>query len=82
MKQLMNRFWLPTPKKMRKLGYSILAGCTLLAGGGLVLMDEMQEIFSPTEMKIIIGSVMALGFLAKVTTSFFTEDQDENSKRL
>lgn len=77
MKQLLNQFWLPTPKKMRKIGYSILATCTMLGTGGLIAMDDLQEIFSPGEMKWIIGIVFILGAIGKAITSFFTEDESE-----
>lgn len=73
MKQLINRFWLPTPKKMRKLGYAILAGCTMLSITGTIAIDELMKVFSPVEIKIMIGLPMVLGFVGKIITSFFTE---------
>jgi hypothetical protein len=80
MKKLIDRFSKPTPARMRKIGYSILSACLLIAGGGLVVMDDMQEIFSPIEMKIIIGSLMAAGFIGKFITSFFTEENNDDTK--
>jgi hypothetical protein len=83
MKKLFARFWHPTPVKMRKIGYSILSACLLVAGGGLVVMDDMQEIFSPLEMKIIIGALMAGGFIGKIITSFYTEEEKNvNTEKL
>jgi len=80
MKELIERFKRPTPNKMRKIGYSILSACLLVAGGGLVVMDDMQEIFSPLEMKIIIGALMFGGFVGKIITSFYTETIPEDKK--
>lgn len=77
-KELTRRFWLPTPRKIRKLGYAILAGCTLISSGGLFMMEQLQAIFTQFELKIIIGIVMILGFISKVITSLFVEEEKQN----
>jgi hypothetical protein len=83
MKNLLDRFWKPTPKKMRKIGYSILAGCTMLSITGTIAIDELMKVFTPIEIKIIIGLPMAIGFIGKVITSFYTEQiPDEDATKL
>ena len=73
-------FYEPTPVKWRKLGDAILYGCGAIGATGLVAFDQMKEIFSAKELKIIIGGVLVLGFLGKFLTNFFKEDATLNNK--
>ena len=68
-------YWKPTPKKWRKIGDAILAVGTFVTAGGLLAFDTMQQIYSPKELKIIIGVAFVLGVLGKFLTNFFKEEE-------
>lgn len=61
----------PTPLKWKRIGDAILYGCGAIGATGLFAFDKLQEIYSPKELKIIIGIVMVLGFVGKFLISFF-----------
>lgn len=73
-KKLTRRFYSPTPAKWRKIGDSILYGCGAIGASGLIGFDELKDIFSPKELKIIIGGILILGFVGKFITNFFKEE--------
>ena len=75
MKKILAHYWKPTPKKWRKIGDAILAVGTFVTAGGLLAFDTMQQIYSPKELKIIIGVAFALGVLGKFLTNFFKEEE-------
>lgn len=64
-----------TPAKWRKIGDSILYSCGAIGAGGLFGFDELKSIFSATELKIIIGVILILGFAGKFITNFFKEEK-------
>lgn len=72
------RYYSPTPAKWRKIGDSILYSCGAIGAGGLIGFDELKGIFSPNELKIIIGGVLILGFVGKFITNFFKEETKES----
>lgn len=72
--ELMKHYYSPTPKKWRKIGDAILAVGTAVTAGGLIGFDQLQEIYTPKELKIIIGIAFALGVTGKFLTNFFKED--------
>ena len=72
---LMCSYWKPTPKKWRKLGDSMLAVASVLAIGGLWQFDNLKDIFTPLEIKIMIVSSILLGVIGKFLTNFFKEDE-------
>lgn len=74
MKNLIKNYYKPTPKKWRKLGDASLASATLLCSGELMAFDQLKEIFSNSELKMIIGITMLIGVIGKFITNFFTED--------
>jgi uncharacterized PurR-regulated membrane protein YhhQ (DUF165 family) len=76
--KLMKNYYSPTPKKWRKIGDAILAVGTAVTAGGLVAFDQLQEIYTAKELKIIIGIAFALGVIGKFLTNFFKEE-DSNS---
>jgi H+/Cl- antiporter ClcA len=74
MNKLMKRYWTPTPKKWRKIGDSLLAVSTVLAIGGLWQFDNLKDVFTPNELKIMIVLSLVLGVIGKFLTNFFVED--------
>jgi len=72
--ELMKNFYKPTPKKWRKIGDAILAVGTAVTAGGLMGFDQLEQIFSAKELKIIIGIFFTLGVIGKFLTNFFKED--------
>lgn len=74
---LMCSYWKPTPKKWRKWGDSLLAVASVLAIGGLWQFDNLKDIFSPTEIKIMIVTSIILGVVGKFLTNFFKEESLE-----
>ena len=71
---LMCNYWKPTPKKWRKIGDSLLAVSTVLSIGGLWQFDNLKDVFTPNELKIMIGLSLVLGVIGKFLTNFFVED--------
>ena len=71
-------YWKPTPKKWRKWGDSMLAVASVLAIGGLWQFDNLKDIFTPTEIKIMIVSSIVLGVIGKFLTNFFKEETPDN----
>jgi hypothetical protein len=67
-------YYRPTPKRWRKIGDALLASAALIGGGGLIAFDELKQIFSSHELKIIIGSIIILGIAGKFLTNFFKEE--------
>ncbi len=74
MKVSLKHYYHPTPKFWRKLGDAILYGCGSIGATGLIAFDELQTIFTASELKIIIGAVLILGFAGKFLTNFFKEE--------
>lgn len=74
---LMCSYWKPTPKKWRKWGDSLLAVASVLAIGGLWQFDNLKDIFSLTEIKIMIVTSIILGVVGKFLTNFFKEESSE-----
>ena len=71
---LMCNYWKPTPKKWRKIGDSFLAVSTVLSIGGLWQFDNLKDVFTPNELKIMIVLSLVLGVIGKFLTNFFVED--------
>ena len=71
---MMKNYYKPTPAKWRKIGDSILYVCGAIGATGLIRFDELKDIFSPKELKIIIGAILILGFVGKFITNFFKEE--------
>jgi uncharacterized PurR-regulated membrane protein YhhQ (DUF165 family) len=72
---LLNNYWKPTPKKWRKIGDTILAVGTFITAGSLVGYDQMKEIFTPQEVKVIIALSFVLGVAGKFLTNFFKDEE-------
>jgi len=77
-KKTVSRYYSPTPAKWRKIGDSILYGCGAIGASGLIGFDELKDIFSPKELKIIIGGILILGFVGKFITNFFKEETKQS----
>lgn len=71
-------YWKPTPKKWRKIGDSLLAVASVLAIGGLWQFDNLKDIFTAGEIKIMIVTSIAFGVIGKFLTNFFKEDTPES----
>ena len=77
LKKITSSYWKPTPKKWRKTGDALLAAASVLAIGGLWQFDNLKEIFTPTEIKVMIVTSIVLGVVGKFLTNFFKEDSSE-----
>lgn len=76
----MKHYWKPTPKKWRKLGDALLAVATVIAIGGIWQYDSLKEIFTTTELKIMIVSSIIFGVVGKFLTNFFKEDNSKSQE--
>ena len=76
-KKITGSYWKPTPKKWRRIGDSLLAVASVLAIGGLWQFDNLKDIFTPFEIKVMIVSSITLGVVGKFLTNFFKEDISE-----
>jgi uncharacterized PurR-regulated membrane protein YhhQ (DUF165 family) len=72
-----SNYFHPTPKKARVFGDSILAVSTFVTSGGLLAFDQLKDIFTPHELKIIIGCAFAGGVIGKYVSNFFKEEENE-----
>lgn len=80
MKALLSNYWKPTPTKWRKIGDSILAVGTFITAGSLLGYDQMKEIFTPKEVKIIIAASFVLGVVGKFLTNFFKDEEQKTEQ--
>jgi hypothetical protein len=71
----MKNYYKPTPTKWRKIGDSLLAVAALFGGGGLIAFDQLKQVYSEHELKVIIGSAIVLGVIGKFLTNFFTDEK-------
>ena len=78
LKKLTISYWKPTPKKWRRIGDSLLAVASVMAIGGLWQFDNLKDIFTPFEIKLMIVSSIVLGVVGKFLTNFFKEETTEN----
>lgn len=73
----LKNYWKPTPKKWRKVGDSLLAVASVLAIGGLWQFDNLKDIFTPSELKLLIITSIVSGVVGKFLTNFFKEEEIE-----
>ena len=71
---LMCNYWTPTPKKWRKMGDALLAVASILSIGGLWQFDNLKDVFTSNELKVMIVLSIVLGVIGKFLTNFFVED--------
>jgi len=71
----MKNYFAPTPKKWRKVGDSLLAIASLFGAGGLIAFDQLKEIYTAHELKVMIGSALLIGIIGKFLTNFFTDEK-------
>lgn len=63
-------YWKPTPKKIRKFADAVVAAATF--SGSIVVLNGHP----------LIGTIIfVLGFVAKVTSNFFQEDEPIETKK-
>lgn len=77
MKSLKN-YYKPTPIKIRKLGDALLACAGLIGGGGILAYDSLKELYTPKELKLMIGIALVVGIAGKFLSNFFTEDSKKD----
>ena len=77
-KKITSSYRKPTPKKWRRIGDSLLAVASVLAIGGLWQFDNLKDIFTLFEIKVMIVSSIVLGVVGKFLTNFFKEETPEN----
>ena len=70
-------YWSPTPTKWRKIGDSLLAASTIMSLSGVWQFENLREIFSDGEIKLVIVTPMILGVIGKFLTNFFTNSNQE-----
>jgi len=73
--KLMKNYFEPTPKKWRKIGDSLLAVAGLFGAGGILAFDQLKEVYTAQELKLIIGSALLIGIVGKFLTNFFTDEK-------
>ena len=71
---LMCNYWKPTPKKWRKMGDALLAVASILSIGGLWQFDNLKDVFTSNELKVMIVLSIVLGVIGKFLTNFFVVD--------
>ena len=71
---LMCNYWKPTPTKWRKMGDALLAVASILSIGGLWQFDNLKDVFTSNELKVMIVLSIVLGVIGKFLTNFFVED--------
>lgn len=70
----------PTRAKWRKIGDALLYGCGAIGASGLMAFEQLKQVFSVHELKLIIGFILIAGFAGKFLTNFFKEDNDEKKQ--
>lgn len=78
-----SQYYLPTPKKWRKIGDACLAVGTFVTGGGLLAFDQLKVVFEPEELKTIIAIALVLGVIGKFLSNFFSVNspKDDTSSK-
>lgn len=71
---MLKNYYKPTPTKWRKIGDSLLACSGIITGGGLFAFDNLLEVFSAHELKIIIGMTFIVGVVGKFITNLAKEE--------
>jgi hypothetical protein len=69
-------YWKPTPTRWRKLGDSLLAVATILSIGGLWQFDNLRDLFSQEELRLMIIISISLGVVGKFLTNFFKDEEN------
>ena len=64
------QFHKQTPKKLRMLGYAVMAGSTFVAATWTFVLQN-----DPKTAEVF----MYIGFAGKVVTSFFSDEKDSNT---
>lgn len=77
--KVFRQYYLPTPAKWRRVGDALLASAAVVGGGGLIAFDQLKEIFTDHELKLIIGGVLILGIAGKFLTNFFGPEKPKDS---
>ena len=71
---MLKNYYKTTPRKWRKIGDALLASAAIVGAGGLMAFDDLKSIYSPKELKIIIGATLFIGIIGKFLTNFFKDE--------
>jgi len=52
-----------------------LAVAGLFGAGGLIAFDQLKQIYTDHELKVMIGSALLIGIIGKFLTNFFTDEK-------
>lgn len=74
MKELLKKYWAPTPKRLRQIGDGLLAAGALVAAGGMWGYDTLRNVFTPTEIRYIIAGATLISVVGKFLTNCFKEE--------
>jgi hypothetical protein len=77
MKNLINKYYKPTPVKWRKLGDSILVIGTIISTSVLTEYEKAKEIFGVEDLKYFVVASIICTTLGKIITNFATEEPVE-----
>lgn len=75
----LKHYYKPTPVKWRKLGDALLACAGLVGGGGILAYEQLKDLYTPHQLKIMIGVSLVVGIAGKFLTNFFTDEQTKQS---
>jgi hypothetical protein len=81
MKELIERFKRPTPYKIRKIGYALLATFNFLAIGAIMPIEFLEKTFTPTELRWFAFICIIAGGAGKFITSFYTETIPDDTEK-
>ena len=56
------------------MGAALLAIASILSTGGLWQFDNLKDVFTSNELKVMIVLSIVLGVIGKFLTNFFVED--------
>jgi len=73
----LSNYYKPTPKKLRKLGDSILACTGIISSSALINYDQLKEVYSQPQLRGGITCIILLGILGKFLTNFFKEEEQQ-----
>jgi len=70
MKTLLSKYYMPTPKKWRKIGDAILIVGTIISTTILAEYEKAKELFEMTDLKGLVTISIICTVLGKIVTNF------------
>jgi len=77
MKNLIKKYYKPTPLKWRKIGDSILVIGTIISTTCLVEYENAKEMFGVGDLKVLMLTAVICTALGKIITNFAVEETTE-----